>query len=70
MIDWIADFRTAQSAYVGHFAMETLAMVVGFRYFLWLRKRQDDPITEPNRIIILIAAAAGAWCLWFFRPLC
>jgi hypothetical protein len=43
-----------------HFVFETLAFIIGFRYFLYLRKKVEDPISEGNRIWILIAAAAGA----------
>lgn len=43
-----------------HFIMETLAFVIGFRFFLRLRKKQSDQISEPNRIWIIIGAAAGA----------
>lgn len=43
-----------------HFVLETLAFVIGFRYFLWLRSRQKDAISEPNRIWIIVGATAGA----------
>ena len=43
-----------------HLIFETLAFVVGFRYFLYLRKQIDDPIDTSNRIWILIGAAFGA----------
>lgn len=43
-----------------HFVLETLAFVIGFRYFLWLRSRQKDTISEPNRIWIIVGATAGA----------
>jgi len=44
-----------------HLLCETLAMVVGFRYFLYLRKRQPDAISDSNRVWILIGAAFGAF---------
>mgnify|MGYP000388872400 CR=1 FL=1 len=43
-----------------HFLMETLGFIIGFRFFLRLRKKQSDHISEPNRIWIIIGAAAGA----------
>lgn len=43
-----------------HLGLETLAFVAGFRYFLFLRRRQTDPIPESNRLWIIIAAAVGA----------
>ena len=44
-----------------HLLFETLAMIVGFRYFLYLKSKQPDPIPENNRIWIIIAAALGAF---------
>ena len=43
-----------------HSLLEPLAFFTGFRYFLYLRKRNGDPINQPNRISILIAAIFGA----------
>ncbi|MEM6264318.1 MAG: prolipoprotein diacylglyceryl transferase family protein [Bacteroidota bacterium] len=43
-----------------HVLFELMAFFVGFRYFLFLRKKQEDPISTPNRVIILLAAALGA----------
>jgi prolipoprotein diacylglyceryltransferase len=44
-----------------HFILETLAFVIGFRYFLYLKRKQSDPIPESNRIWIIIGAAFGAF---------
>lgn len=44
-----------------HLLFETLAFVIGFRYFLYLRRRQHDPIDDSNRIWIFIGATAGAF---------
>jgi prolipoprotein diacylglyceryltransferase len=44
-----------------HLIFETLAFFIGFRYFLYLRKRKADPITENNRIWIMIGATFGAF---------
>jgi phosphatidylglycerol:prolipoprotein diacylglycerol transferase len=44
-----------------HVLFETLGMVVGFRYFVFLRRRQRDRIDDVNRIWILIGAAFGAF---------
>ena len=44
-----------------HLVFELLAFFVGFRYFLFLRKRQADPIPDGNRVWILIGAALGAF---------
>jgi phosphatidylglycerol:prolipoprotein diacylglycerol transferase len=43
-----------------HFIFEVLAYSIGFRYFLYLRKKNIDLISSENRIIIFIGAAIGA----------
>lgn len=43
-----------------HLVFETLAFIIGFRYFLSLRKQQSDPVSESNRIWIIIGATFGA----------
>jgi len=45
-----------------HLIFETLAFVIGFRYFLFLRKRQKDRINDTNRTLIIIGATFGAFC--------
>ena len=44
-----------------HAILETAALFIGFRYFLWLRKKQGDAIVSSNRIWILIGAIIGAF---------
>jgi prolipoprotein diacylglyceryltransferase len=39
---------------------EVLAFFIGFRYFLWLRKKRGDAIKTPNRTWIIIGAIFGA----------
>ena len=43
-----------------HAVMETLAFFIGFRYFLYLRKRQGDHINSPNRVWVIVGAVFGA----------
>lgn len=43
-----------------HGIFEFLAFFVAFRYFLFLRKRQTDPITTQKRIWIIIGAIFGS----------
>jgi phosphatidylglycerol:prolipoprotein diacylglycerol transferase len=43
-----------------HTLFETLGLFIGFRYFVFLRRKQKDPIISANRIWILIAAIFGA----------
>ena len=43
-----------------HAVFEVLAFFIGFRYFLWLRKKQGDLIKTSNRTWIIIGAIFGA----------
>lgn len=43
-----------------HSIAEFAGMFIGFRYFLYLRKKQGDAIVQQNRIIILIGAIFGS----------
>lgn len=43
-----------------HAIFEFAAFFIGFRYFLYLRKKQSDSISTPNRIWILIGAIIGS----------
>jgi phosphatidylglycerol---prolipoprotein diacylglyceryl transferase len=43
-----------------HVLMETAAFFTGFRYFLYLRKKQGDTIESTKRTWILIAAIFGS----------
>ena len=43
-----------------HVILETAGIFIGFRYFLFLRNRQSDPIVSSNRLWIIIGAIFGA----------
>ena len=43
-----------------HAILEFAAYFIGFRYFLYIRKKQTDPINSTNRLCILIGAIAGS----------
>jgi phosphatidylglycerol---prolipoprotein diacylglyceryl transferase len=43
-----------------HSLLEFVAYFIGFRYFLYLRKKQKDPITTTHRLWILIGAISGS----------
>lgn len=43
-----------------HTILEPLGMFAGFRYFLFLRKKQGDPIQNTHRTWVLIGAIFGA----------
>jgi len=44
-----------------HAIFEALAFFIGFRYFVYLKKKKNDPIKEGNRIWIMIGATFGAF---------
>ncbi len=44
-----------------HLIFEILAYMIGFRYFLYLRKKTADPINDGDRMWIFIGAVAGAF---------
>lgn len=48
-----------------HLAFETLAFLIGFRYYLSLRKKEKDLLTSEERLWILIAVCVGG--LFFSR---
>ena len=43
-----------------HAVFEILAFFIGFRYFLWLRKKKTDIINTSNRTWIILGAIFGA----------
>jgi prolipoprotein diacylglyceryltransferase len=43
-----------------HVVLELLAFFIGFRYFLWLRRKEGDTIKTPNRTWLIIGAVIGA----------
>ncbi|SIQ02795.1 prolipoprotein diacylglyceryl transferase family protein [Maribacter ulvicola] len=43
-----------------HLILEYLAFFIGFRYYVFLRKRSTDAISSNNRLSILIGAVFGA----------
>lgn len=43
-----------------HAVLETLAFFIGFRYFLYLRRKQGDAYSSSSRIWIIIGAIFGA----------
>lgn len=53
-------FSIGSSVVSLHAVMETLAFFTGFRYFLYLRKRQGDAFSSSSRIWVIIGAVFGA----------
>lgn len=44
-----------------HALFEVLGIFLAFQYFLYLRRKQDDHISEQNRLLILVGAVFGAF---------
>lgn len=43
-----------------HFIFETLAFLIAFRYYVYLRKKKNDSIDSINRLYIILGATIGA----------
>lgn len=57
-----------------HWLFETLAYLMGFRLYLWLRKQQPDAIADGNRMWAIVGATVGAALgskvlYWFEQPM-
>jgi len=57
-----------------HWLFEALAYVIGFRYYLWLRKRSTDQINDGIRMWVVVGAAIGGALgskvlFWFEQPM-
>ncbi len=44
-----------------HLVLEYLAFFLGYRYYIFLRKRTNDTIVSTNRLSIILGAAIGAF---------
>ncbi|WDF54842.1 prolipoprotein diacylglyceryl transferase [Mucilaginibacter sp. KACC 22063] len=44
-----------------HFVCETLAYTIGYRFYVYLRHKKQDIISDQHRMIIFIGAAIGAF---------
>src|SRR5688572_18202019 len=51
---------TLQVPAVVHTIFEAVAFFIGFRYYVYLKKREGDTIPMMNRIWIIVGAACGA----------
>lgn len=60
LINFPLTFHLGPLSISAHLVFEILGISIGFQYFLHLRKQQQDPISESNRIWIFIGAALGA----------
>lgn len=53
-------FHILGLALPAHLVFETLAYAVGFRLYLWLRKRQTDRIDDQAQLVVLTGGIVGA----------
>ncbi len=53
-------FQIFGNTYYWHFIFETLAFFVGIRLYYFQKRKIQDPISEINRLYILIGAMVGA----------
>ena len=53
-------FEIFEKTFYWHFIFETLAFFVGIKVYYFLKKRTADPISDINRLIIMIGAMIGA----------
>ncbi|MFH6958752.1 prolipoprotein diacylglyceryl transferase [Flavobacterium aquidurense] len=53
-------FEIFEKTFYWHFIFETLAFFIGIRVYYFLKKRIQDPISDTNRLIIMIGAMIGA----------
>lgn len=60
MINFPVHYNIGSTQILLHTIAEFAGMFIGFRYFLYLRKKQGDTIVQQNRIIILIGAIFGS----------
>jgi len=44
-----------------HLVLEYLAFLIAFRYYIFLRKKSDDEISDKNRLSIILGAILGAF---------
>ncbi len=44
-----------------HLVLEYAAFFIAYRYYVYLRKHTEDPITYSHRLSIILGAAIGAW---------
>lgn len=53
-------FEIFEKTFYWHFIFETLAFFIGIRIYYFMKKRIEDPISDINRLIIMIGAMIGA----------
>lgn len=60
MIEFPVHISIGNASVLLHTITEFAGIFIGFRYFLFLRKRQGDDVSTQNRMIIIVGALFGA----------
>lgn len=60
LLGFPVQFELGGRLYHWHYLFETLAFIVGIRLYYYLRKGVKDPISDENRLWIMLGAMLGA----------
>ncbi|WP_316772103.1 prolipoprotein diacylglyceryl transferase [Pedobacter frigiditerrae] len=60
MISFPVQFTINGELYHWHYILETLAFIIGIRVYYYLKKKVKDPISDENRLWIMLGAMLGA----------
>lgn len=60
LISFPVQFSINGQYYHYHYILETLAFIIGVRVYYYLKKRVKDPISDENRLWIMLGAMLGA----------
>jgi prolipoprotein diacylglyceryltransferase len=59
-LNFFSDFDISKNVMTLHYLFETLAFIVGVRFYYYQKKKIVDPISDMNRLWILLGAMVGA----------
>ena len=59
-MNFISDFDFDKNIMTVHYLFETLAFIIGIRIYYYQKKKIIDPISDENRLWILLGAMVGA----------
>jgi prolipoprotein diacylglyceryltransferase len=60
LIDFPVQFEINGRLYHWHYILETLSFIIGVRVYYMLKKKVKDPISDENRLWIMLGAMVGA----------
>lgn len=59
-LNFFSDFDVSKNVMTLHYLFETLAFIIGVRLYYYKKKKISDPITDINRLWIMLGAMVGA----------